>query len=322
MSVTREVRGRVGHLGLGSTASLNALDEHRVRALADGLAEHEADPAVEAIVLSSADARAFCAGGDMKRIRERVLAAEFDPVDAFFREEYALVLAIARCTKPYVSLIDGIAMGGGLGISMHGSHRVLTENARLAMPETRIGLFPDVGGSHALPRLPMRAGWWLALCSEELRGHDGVVAGIGTHAVPAGRLVALVEALESGTDDIDATVRAHAVEPKAAAFREIMARRAPWFAGEDLGTIEGDLAGVAGLEQDAAHLQARLRAGSPFSVRATLDLFEGHAERDLEQALVREFAAVREAVRHPDFVEGVRAVLVDKDHSPIWAIGG
>lgn len=319
MSVACEVRGRVGHLDLGRAGSLNALTLDRVRALAAGLAAHEADAAVEVIVVSSGDPKAFCAGGDMKRVRELALGAEFGVIDAFFHEEYALVLAIANCTKPYVALIDGIAMGGGLGISVHGSHRVLTERAALAMPETRIGLLPDVGGSHFLPRLPLRAGWWLALTGETLRGHDGVAAGLGTHAVAASGLPALVDALERGPADIDATLAAHAFEPEAAEFRQTLAHRAPWFAGDDLATIEGDLAGAAGLDADAVHLLSRLRAGSPFSVEATLALFEGSSERDLERALVREFAAVREAVRHPDFAEGVRAVLVDKDGAPVWA---
>ena len=321
MSVTTDVVGRVGHLDLGRSGALNALTIDMVRDLAAGLERHVAEDAVEAIVVRSDDPRAFCAGGDMKRIRELALGADFEPAEAFFREEYALNLAIARCPKPWVALIDGIAMGGGLGISVHGSHRVLTENARLAMPETRIGLFPDVGGSHFLPRLPHRAGWWLALAAETLEGADGVAAGLGTHAVPSEALPALVAALERGDEGIDETIEAHAVAVDVPAFVETLERRAPWFAGDDLATLEGDLAGAAGLDDDAARLLARLRAGSPFSVAATVRLFEGAGSRTLDQALVREFAAVREAIRHPDFAEGVRAVLIDKDGSPAWVRG-
>ena len=319
MSVGTGVVGRVGHLDLGRSGSLNALTIDMVRDLAAGLERHVAEDAVEAIVVRSDDPRAFCVGGDMKRVRELALGADFEPAEAFFREEYALNLAIARCPKPYVALIDGIAMGGGLGISVHGSHRVLTENARLAMPETRIGLIPDVGASHFLPRLPHRAGYWLALTAETLEGFEGVAVGLGTHAVPSDALPALVEALERGDDGVDATIEAHAVPVDDAAFVETLERRAPWFAGDDLATVEGDLAGVAGLDDDAATLQARMRAGSPFSVAATLRLFEGAGTRTLDRALVREFAAVREAIRHPDFAEGVRAVLLDKDGAPAWA---
>ena len=318
MSVTSGVRGRVGRLDLGRSGALNALTLDMVRDLAAGLERHVANREVEAIVVRSDDPRAFSAGGDMKRIRELVLGADFEPVEAFFREEYALNLAIARCPKPYVALIDGIAMGGGLGISVHGSHRVLTENARLAMPESRIGLFPDVGGSHFLPRLPHRAGWWLALAAETVEGAEGVAVGLGTHFVPAESLPALVEALETGGDDVDATIEAHAESVDDPDFAETLERRARWFAGDDLERIEGDLAGAAGLDEDARRLCERVRTGSPFSIGATLRLFEGSAERGLEEALVREFAAVREAVRHPDFAEGVRAVLVDKDGAPVW----
>ena len=318
MTVRAEVRGRVGHLNLGRSGSLNALTLDMVRALAVGLERHAADEAVRAIVVSSEDPRAFCAGGDMKRVRELVLGADFESVDAFFREEYALNLAIARCPKPWIALIDGVAMGGGLGISVHGSHRIVSERARLAMPETRIGLFPDVGGSHFLPRLPHRAGWWLALAAETVEGAEAVAVGLATHAVPSESFPALVEALESGGDDIDATVSRHATLAPEPAFEALVERRAAWFAGDDLERIEGDLAGVAGLDEDAAHLLERLRSGSPFSVAATLRLFEGSTRRPLERALVREFAAVREAVRHPDFAEGVRAVLVDKDGAPVW----
>ena len=319
MSVGSEVRGRVGHLRLERDGALNALTVDMIRALAAGLERHAGDGDVEAIVVSSSDPRAFSAGGDMKRVRELVLGADFEPVDAFFREEYALNLAIARCPKPYVALIDGIAMGGGLGISVHGSHRVMTENARVAMPETRLGLFPDVGGTHFLPRLAHRAGWWLALAAETLGGAEAVAVGLGTHLVPAESLPALVEALETGGDEVDAAIEAHAAPVDDPDFAERLERRARWFAGDDLARIEGDLAGVAGLDEEARRLLERVRSASPFAIDATLKLFEGSLERDLEATLIREFAAVREAVRHPDFAEGVRAALVDKDGEPAWA---
>ena len=289
-----------------------------VRALADGLERHVADASVETIVVSSEDPRAFSAGGDMKRVRELVLGADFEPVDAFFREEYALNLAIARCPKPYVALIDGIAMGGGLGISVHGSHRVVSERARLAMPETRIGMIPDVGASHFLPRLPHRAGWWIALTAEPLDGAEAVAVGLATHAVPSEAFPRLVEALERGERDVDAAIGdLPALDPDPD-FAGLLERRAKWFAGDRIDRIEGDLAGAAGLDEDAARLREALNAGSPFSIGATLALFDGGRERTLDRALVRELAAVREAVRHPDFAEGVRAVLVDKDGAPVW----
>jgi len=156
-------RRRIGYLTLDKPKTLNALTESMIDDLYTGLTLFESDDSVDAIVINSSSDRAFCAGGDMKRIRELAIAGDRPAIDAFFEKEYAFNLAISRCSKPYIALINGVAMGGGLGLSVHGSHRIVTEQTLMAMPETRIGFFPDVGGSYFLPRLPLNAGRMVTL---------------------------------------------------------------------------------------------------------------------------------------------------------------
>ena len=321
--VVVERRGRAGCLILDRPKALNALDRDMIDALADGLARHVADDAVELVVVRSADARAFCAGGDMKRARELVLEERYDDVDAFFEAEYALNLAIADCPKPYVALIDGVAMGGGLGLSVHGSHRVVTERATLAMPEGRIGFFPDVGASRFLTDLPYRGGWWMALSAESIDAPTAFALGIATHRVASSRLEGVVERLEN---DASASVdeildAARDALPPAGAPIEWLERRGTWFAADTADAIDDALDDAALHSEDAERLQRRMRALSPHSVETTLALFREARGLSLTEALERERAAARDAVRHPDFVEGIRSVLVDRDANtrPKWA---
>jgi len=190
-------QGALGELLLDNPSTLNALTLSDIQALHTGLHEHEANPDVKAIVIRSSSSKAFCAGGDMKHIRTQAMQGNVESIESFFREEYALNLAIARCSKPYIALMDGIAMGGGLGVSVHGSVRVVTERSLLAMPETRIGFFPDVGASYFLPRLHHGAGIWLGLTSMAVRGHEAVDVGLATHYVKSDQLNSLWEALNA-----------------------------------------------------------------------------------------------------------------------------
>lgn len=315
-AVSYPVVGRVGYLVLDRAQTLNALDLEMCRVLTEALNAHIANPAVERIVIRSGNARAFCAGGDMKHIRELVLTDQLDQVEEFFRIEYTLNLAIAECPKPYIALIDGIAMGGGLGVSVHGSHRLLTERALVAMPETRIGLFPDVGGTHFLPRLAHRAGWWLALTSEAVRGYDGVSLGIGTHCLSSASSEAVCRALETETGTVDDVIAPYLVNHDDTDFTALLDRREPWFAAS---TLDGILKALdTDASDDAVALATRVRSGSPSACQLTLALFERHAKASLADALDGELDAVKRSVRHPDLAEGVRAVLVDKDHAPHW----
>jgi enoyl-CoA hydratase len=246
-------------------------------------------------------------------------------VTAYFSAEYALNGLIARYPKPYIALIDGYAMGGGLGISVHGSARVVTERAALAMPETAIGFFPDIGASHFLPRLPGAVGWYLGLAGIRISGAAAVECGLATHYVHAAELPALEDAL-TGSEEDPAEVPARFAVPAPAS--ELAGHRAAverCFSAPDLGTLRERLAAEA--SQDAADADhewaadtlAVLDRASPMSLAITFDLLRAGAGSTLEDCLARELDLARSTAREPDFHEGVRAVLLDKDHSPAWS---
>jgi enoyl-CoA hydratase len=195
--VSLELIGSVGYLTLTKSTTLNAITQEMLDELRNGLREHEQNATVHVIVLRSNSERAFCAGGDMKRIRQWVIEDDKESIKHFFTQEYALNLAIAECSKPYISLIDGVAMGGGLGLSVHGQFVVATENALMAMPESRIGFFPDVGASHFLQDLPYNCGNWLALTAAPVKGQHTVQAGLATHYIKRDQLSTLLKQLEN-----------------------------------------------------------------------------------------------------------------------------
>ncbi len=304
---------RIGRIRLDRASALNALDLAMVRAIQAALDIWRDEPAVHAVVVESMDPRAFCAGGDVRAMRQAALAGDDALIYSFFSEEYALNRTIAEYPKPYIALVDGISMGGGIGISVHGSARVATEHALFAMPETAIALFPDIGASYLLPRLPGALGTWLALTGSRLQGADSVHAGLATHFVPRARLPALSAALaEDG-----AGVLAAYAEPLApfsfAPFRPIIDR---CFAAPSVAAIFERLgADSAAFARDTL---ASLRRFSPSSIFWSFEVLRRGADSTLGQALATELRLVRRVVRHPDFAEGVRAMVLDKDRSPRW----
>lgn len=336
IQVTRD--GPLGHLVLCDAGTLNALTLDAIKALRNGLAQHEADPQIKAIVISSQSERAFCAGGQMKSLRKSAIDQRFDEIDTFFENEYGLNLAIANCSKPYIALIDGIAMGGGLGISVHGFARVVTERAVLAMPESRIGFFPDVGASYFLQTLPQRAGYWLGLTAAPLKAGEAVIAGLATHYVAGNQLPTLLARLHASLQQVDADDAKGCLSivtselgklgnmPTDVAFEDTLAKRKKWFADSDLNAIRQRLIDASNTNgdntisdrEDAQQLLTLLDAGSPYSARITLELFQKTKGQSLENCLKLERQLANEACRHPDFVEGIRSVLVDKDRNPCW----
>jgi enoyl-CoA hydratase len=313
-SIVARREGAAGTILMNRPRALNALDLPMIQALGVALRDFRDDPAVRLVVLEGAGGRAFCAGGDVRRIRDLALAGDAAEVEAFFAGEYAVNGAIAAFPKPWISLIDGVCMGGGIGVSVHGSHRVVTEHALLAMPETAIALFPDVGTSHVLPRLPGALGPWLALTGARLKGAEAVEAGLATHAVPRDHLPALRAALLDG--DAAAVDRfAQPVPPGAIAAQRPAIDRC--FGHPTLPAI---LAALDAEGTDWARTQrAILDRMSPTSMAVTLELLRRGASKTLPECLAMELALTRTVTRHPDFAEGVRAVLVDKDNTPRWA---
>jgi enoyl-CoA hydratase len=304
--------GRAGRIRLNRPKALNALNQEMVNLILGALAAFGADPAVH-LVLIDAPERGFCAGGDVRGLRAEAMAGDTESVTRFFASEYAMNQEIADLRKPYVALVDGVCMGGGIGVSVHGSHRIATERAVFAMPETAIALFPDVGASYVLPRLPGALGMYMGLTGARMSGADAVHAGLATHFVPSDRLGALGEAI---------------VKDGVAVIAEYAAPLPAFSLGRARGVIDtvfsaGSLKEiVARLEQDGGEFAratlAQLRAHSPSALHWSFRIIQEGASRNLSQALAAELALVRHVAMSAEFLEGVRAMLVDKDRMPKW----
>ncbi len=306
--------GRLGRIVLNRPKALNALDPLMIRLIGTALATWRDDPAVHAVVIEGAGGRAFCAGGDIRAVRAHALAGETDAVEAFFAAEYALNGVIAAYPKPYVALVDGICMGGGIGVSVHGRYRVATETAQFAMPETAIAFFPDVGATHFLPRLPGRLGLYLGLTGTRMNGADAVHAGLATHFVPRERLPALSRALADEGVAVLAEFAAPLPPFSLAPHRAAIDR---CFAAPSLAAIRAALAAEG--TDFAAETLTTLDRMSPSSLAWSFAIVRHGADRTLAQCLAAELALTRHVTQHPDFAEGVRAMVVDKDRTPRWS---
>ncbi|MGN6325549.1 enoyl-CoA hydratase/isomerase family protein [Pseudolysinimonas sp.] len=309
-----ERRGRLGILTLNRPRALNALDTGMVGIVSDALAAWADDDAVATVLVRGAGERGLCAGGDVVGIARAAQAGDRELPARFWRDEYRMNAAIARFPKPYVALMDGIVLGGGVGISAHGSHRVVTERTRLGMPETGIGFVPDVGGTRLLAHAPGELGTHLGLTGDHVTGVDAIALGFADAFVPSDRFEALAVALE--TEDADVAIASVA---ESAPPAPLLAERA-WidaaYAGDDLSAILDRL--TAG-EEPARAAAATLATRSPTALAITLrSLRAAAAESTLEEALRREYRVSTRVVALPDFVEGIRAQLVDKDSAPRW----
>jgi enoyl-CoA hydratase/carnithine racemase len=320
-----ERRGGLGIITLNRPKALNTLSLAMYRVFDPQLAAWSGDAAVQALLVRGAGDRAFCAGGDVRAIYD----ARHHPEGAgdykadFFREEYDLIRRIHRLPKPYVALVDGIAMGGGCGISINGSHRIVTERSVFAMPEVQIGLFPDVGASRFLNLCPGRVGRYLALTGTRLRAADALYCGFATHFVPHDRLADLTEALAEfdlvGTKPdelVDRVIARFAGEPGPASLPALRPAIDRCFAGDSVEAI------VAALEQEpgdwAKAALAAIARASPLSLKITFRQLQLGRGMEIEQALALEYRMTQHVMAAHDFFEGIRALLVEKDNAPRW----
>lgn len=307
-------RGALGLITLNRPKALNALTREMCLTIKARLAEWAGDDAVKTVAIRGAGERAFCAGGDIRELYE-ARREKSSSGSEFYREEYRLNAAIKHFPKPYVALLHGIVMGGGVGVSVHGSHRVGDETITFAMPETGIGLFPDVGGSYFLSRLPGEIGMYLALTGERLKTADALYAGILTHFVPARATGELLAALQAGNAP-DFVLRSFAEEP---GFAPVGTLR------EDIDRIfsEDSLDGIlAALEADggdwAASTLEILRRKSPTSLKITFRQIRKGARLDFDDCMRMEYRMVNRVMAGHDFYEGVRATIIEKDNMPDW----
>ena len=314
--------GRLGVITLNRPRALNALTWWMMRRLRARLREWAADSSVRAVAIRGAGPRAFCAGGDIHAIYQ-ARHKDRAPLRRFYRDEYRLNAEIKRFPKPYIALLDGIVMGGGAGVAMHGSHRVVTENVVFAMPETAIGLFPDVGATYVLPRCPGEIGMYLGLTGARLDAADTLYAGAATVGVAAPRLEALVEDLGRDpfagdpfrrVDDIVARHAAATGAPPLASHREAIDRH---FGRNSLGAVMESLEAAA-VDEWAAATLAGLRDKSPTSLAVTFRQLREGGALDFAACMRLEYRLVSRFIEGHDFYEGIRAAVIDKDRSPTW----
>jgi len=314
-------RGVAGIITLNRPKALNAVTHAMVLALRQQLDRWASDDGVTRVVVMAAGERAFSAGGDIRALYDLGKAGRHDEALQFWRDEYPLNAAIKNYRKPYVALIDGIAMGGGVGVSVHGSHRVAGDRFSLAMPEVGIGFFPDVGATWFLPRMPGELGTYCALTGERFGIADAVKSRIATHRVPSTRLAALLEGL-TGTVPVDAVLAAFSEPPGEGPVSQRKAVIDRLFAGD---MVENILAGLdreagtgSGDAEWARKTAATIRTKSPLSLKITLAQVRRGKEWDFDTCMRMEFRIVSRIIHGHDFYEGVRAVIVDKDNQPRW----
>lgn len=307
--------GALGHLILNRPRAINALNHAMVRTLSAALDDWRADPSIRTVLLSGAGDRGLCAGGDIVAIYHAVRDGRDDAV-RFWADEYALDAAIARYPKPYIALMDGLVLGGGIGLSAHGGIRVVTERTRVGMPEVSIGFFPDVGGTYLLSHAPGELGTHLGLTGETASGADAIALGLADHFVPADRLDDLAAALEAR--DAEQAIAEFAIAPPPS---ELLAQRS-WideaYAGNDPEAIVERL--EASSENAAREAAATIRGKSPTSVALTLAaLRRAAALPSLEAALDQDYRVATRISRGAEVIEGIRAQVIDKDRMSRWS---
>lgn len=309
-----EMRGALGLITLNRPKALNALTLDMIHAMADRLGDWAGNDDIAAVLVRGSGDRAFSAGGDIRALYDLDgNAAAF--IAGFFRDEYRLNRMIFRYPKPYVALIDGIAMGGGVGVSVNGSHRIASEATLFAMPETGIGMFPDVGGSYFLPRCPGETGLYLGLTGARLKAADCLHAGICDAFVARDRHDAVIGALADG-GEVSGVLEKFAADPGAAQLAGQRPAIDRCFAADSVDAI------VEALEEEGSEWAEATRAAlskkSPLALKVAYRQLRAGRDLDFEECMKMEYRLSQRIVPGHDFREGVRAVVVDKDNSPRW----
>mgnify|MGYP003745624715 CR=1 FL=1 len=306
--------GQCGHIILNRPQALNALTLDMVRALDVILRQWAADDGVTHVFIEGAGDKGFCAGGDIRALHDWGKSGAPEAT-GFYREEYVVNTLIKRFPKPYIALMDGVTMGGGVGVSVHGSHRIVTDKTVFAMPETGIGLLPDVGGTYFLPRLQGKIGTYMALTGARLKAHDCIYAGIATHYVPETEIEALKSSILSG-GKIDEILRPYQQTVPDAPIAALQALIDRLFDGDSVTDIMGAL-DADGSEWALAQA-ATIAQKSPTSCAVALRQMKLGSAADFEECMRIEMRAVTRIMAGHDFFEGVRAVIIDKDNAPNW----
>lgn len=322
--IIEKTENGVGRIVLNRPDALHALNEPMCAAILAALTAWAEDPGVHFVLVDHQErTRGFCAGGDIRMLAKSG-AADGAEARAFFATEYRMNVAIHEFPKPYVALIDGVTMGGGVGLSVHGSHRIATERTLFAMPETGIGLFPDVGGGWFLPRLTGELGTWLALTGARLKGNDVAAAGVATHIVPSeliGNLKTKILSADftvNAVELLDAIIGELATAVEAGSFAQNLLAINQCFAFDQ---VEQIVEALCETRTDWSLEQVEtLTTKSPRTLKVALrQLREGRAFSEFRDNMQNEYRIGARQVQSADFIEGVRAIIIDKDHDPQWS---
>ncbi len=311
-----EKRGHAGVITLDRPKALNALNLEMCEIMHQALNIFENDDDISHVVVcSSQNGRFFCAGGDIRSMQAELVAGQFETAEHFFKTEYRLNHKIARYKKPYIALIDGIVMGGGVGISAHGSHRVVSENTVFAMPEVAIGFFPDVGVSHILAALKHNVGAYLAITGERIKASDMLFAGLATHIIKASDYNDVLKSL-TVSKDANAVLAERARKPDESQLQKNLEKMSHFFSAKNMPDL---LTALKNDEDDFFAKQALDIIGrrSPTSMAVAMRQLHCGAI-SIEETLRQDYRIACRLMRQPDFPEGVRALLIDKDNAPRW----
>ena len=315
-------KGSVGHILLNRPKALNALTLEMVMAMTNRLHRWSDDEDIVAVVVEGAGEKGFCAGGDIRALYDSG-KAQTDYWYKFYSNEYRLDTLIHEYPKPYISLLNGITMGGGVGISINGKFRIASERTVFAMPETGIGLIPDVGGSYFLPRLPGAAGMYLGLTGARLRGPDATKLGVATHFMPEAETVSFMDELcgldpdDATTADVESVIAKHTEPEYVSPYDNIRENVDAMFSGGSVQTICSSLEAAA--SEWSLDALRTLRSKSPLSVMVTFEQLRRGKNLTFRDGIAQELRCVMHINRGHDFYEGVRAVIVDKDNEPKWS---
>ena len=316
--INSKVVGNLGHITLNRPKALNALTQEMCEEITRLLLAWDTDSNIGAVLIDGAGDRAFCAGGDVILLHDSGKAGD-DRAEKFWRIEYALNELIHRYSKPYITLIDGFVMGGGVGLSVHGRLRIAGDNTVFAMPETGIGYFPDVGGTYFLPRLGLEIGQWLGLTGARLNAAQSLEVGVANGFLPSDKHAVFTEALGNapldGTDEAVQAVMAEFYEP--GPMDADMPSALLAFNEKDVPSILNALEGMDG--EWAAKQASSLRRKSPLALSVTFEAIKRGLELDFRQAMTQELDISLNFLKTQDFYEGIRAQLIDKDRNPKWS---
>lgn len=324
--VCTQICRHAGVITLNRPKSLNALSLGMIRGIYAALLAWRDDPRVQFVMIEGAGDRAFCAGGDIRAVYHAQKTKDLVFSDAIFREEYQMNYLIHTYPKPYIALINGICMGGGLGVSAHGSHRVVTDKTMMAMPETTIGFFPDVGAGYFLNQCPGFLGTWMGVLGEKFDGADALYSGLGTHYVSAENIPTLREKLiqadfstiklDEVTTQVDQIIALFSENSPPSQLASSQTAIDDWFSGD---TVEEIMVRLAQADHKKAteYLQLLCKK-SPTSLKVSLASLRRAKGQNIADVLCQEFYLSQHFVESHDLSEGVRALLIDKDQNPQW----